>query len=88
MTEMPQHIADAHKHSSYHREEIVNSTRCGCFYCRGVFSPAEIMLWVDNMSDVGQTALCPRCGIDSVIGDRSGYPITDAFLQEMYDHWF
>jgi hypothetical protein len=32
---------------------------------------------------VGQTALCPRCGIDAVIGSASGYPITQDFLQRM-----
>jgi hypothetical protein len=37
---------------------------------------------------MGQTAICPRCGIDSVIGDESGYPVTREFLAAMKAHWF
>jgi hypothetical protein len=32
--------------------------------------------------------MCAKCGIDSVIADTSGYPITTEFLQRMHDHWF
>jgi hypothetical protein len=32
---------------------------------------------------VGQTALCPWCGIDAVIDSVSAYPITQDFLQRM-----
>ncbi len=30
----------------------------------------------------------PRCGIDSVIGSRSGFPLTPEFLAGMKQHWF
>jgi hypothetical protein len=36
----------------------------------------------------GQTALCPKCPVDSVIGAASGDPITPEFLKLMHDHWF
>ena len=39
-------------------------------------------------NDVGTTAICPRCGIDSVLGDRSGFPISAEFLSEMQRYWF
>jgi hypothetical protein len=32
--------------------------------------------------------MCPRCGIDSVLGDRSGFPISAEFLGEMHRYWF
>jgi len=32
--------------------------------------------------------MCPECGIDSVIGSDSGYPITRDFLKRMCDYWF
>jgi hypothetical protein len=35
-----------------------------------------------------QTALCPNCGIDSVIGDNSGVKITERFLRKMRNAWF
>jgi hypothetical protein len=54
-----------------------------------VFPPSEIEEWVDaDEQGIGQTALCPNCGIDSVIGSKSGYPTTKEFLQAMGEHWF
>jgi hypothetical protein len=74
----------AHKHSSKHREALERSDRCGCFYCIQIFEPKEIVEWVDD----GQTAMCPKCGIDSVIGSASGFPIEKAFLKKMELYWF
>ena len=81
-------IESAHRHSSVHRDEILASDVCGCFYCRQTFPPSEIEEWVDERDGVGRTALCPRCGIDSVIGSRAGFALTPEFLREMYDYWF
>jgi len=80
----PDHIA-AHQHSIRHRCEIEASERCGCFYCLAMFGPDSIVEWLD---EGGGTALCPKCGIDSVIGTASGYPITTEFLKRMNRHWF
>jgi hypothetical protein len=81
-------IVAAHKHCSRHRDEIISSEQCGCFYCLRIFSPGEIKEWVDEVDNVGATAICPHCEIDSVIGSRSGYPITREFLGAMKKHWF
>ena len=89
-------VASAHAHSIRHRAEVQASGVCGCFYCLATFAPAEIEQWIDwppgtppDDEDLrGETALCPRCGIDSVIGAASGYPITPAFLARMEAHWF
>ena len=76
----------AHQFSSGHRKQVMASERCGCFFCESVFAPSAIEEWIDE--DDG-TALCPKCGIDSVIGDASGEPVTDkAFLAEMRAYWF
>jgi uncharacterized paraquat-inducible protein A len=74
----------AHKHCSMHRRELGESSLCGCSYCISVFVPSEIVEWIDD----GQTAICPRCPVDSVIGSASGYPVTAEFLLRMHDHWF
>ena len=78
----------AHRHSIGHRDEVLASATCGCFFCCETFPPSEVTEWTDESDDVGQTALCPRCGIDSVIGAASGYPLTPEFLRRMHDHWF
>jgi hypothetical protein len=78
----------AHKHAFLNREELLASTSCGCFYCLRIFPPGEIVEWIDTRNDIDMTALCPYCGIDSVIGAASGYPITQTFLKAMHQHWF
>lgn len=77
-------MKDAHAHSIGHREEIEESGFCGCFHCVKRFDPEAINEWADG----GQTALCPHCGIDAVLGDASGFALTDVFLREMQAHWF
>ncbi|MCH5184007.1 MAG: cytoplasmic protein [Oscillospiraceae bacterium] len=86
---MEAHI-EAHKYCCNHMEALKKDTVCGCFYCLKIFSPTEINEWLvdDNDADRFGTAICPHCGIDSVIGESSGYPITKDFLQKMYEYWF
>lgn len=74
----------AHRHSSLHRQAVLASDDCACFYCLRQFAPAEIAQWVDGE----QTALCPRCGIDAVLGSACPYPLTAAFLTQMHQFWF
>lgn len=92
MQPQPDHIA-AHKHSSSHRPEIESSALCGCFHCCRTFRPADIVDWLTEDGgyagrNKGETAFCPRCGIDAVIGSASGFPITSEFLTTMRAHWF
>ncbi len=86
----PKAVREAHHHSSNHREEILSSRECGCFHCGQGFSPSQITEWTDSTDEdtEGTTAMCPFCGIDSVIGDQSGFPVKDAFLLELNKHWF
>lgn len=77
-----------HRHSSCHREAIRASSLCGCFYCCATFTPGDIEEWIDERNGVGQTALCPKCGIDSVLGSSSGFRLTPEFLEAMHKYWF
>lgn len=77
-------IIAAHTHAMNHRGEILRSVVCGCFHCLRSFSSIQIIEWVDE----GETSLCPKCGIDSVLGSESGYPVDKDFLRRMRDHWF
>ena len=78
-------IIEAHKYSSNHKKELKKDKLCGCFYCLKIFNPKEIKFWI---KDTKGTALCPYCGIDSVIGAYSGFPITTEFLSKMNEYWF
>lgn len=75
----------AHKYAFNHREESLQDKKCGCFFCLAIFSPKEISYWIE---DTKGTAECPYCGMDSIIGESSGYPITKEFLKVMNVYWF
>ncbi|MBI6885091.1 cytoplasmic protein [Pseudomonas putida] len=77
-------VKEAHKHSKNHRQEILMSHSCSCFYCLESFSPNEIIDWTDN----GQTAFCPKCEVDAVIGSASGIDLSNSTLRQMHEHWF
>ena len=82
---MKNDIKIAHKYSSNHKASLLKDTKCGCFFCLKIFSPTEIEEWID---DIEGTAICPYCGIDSIISESSSYPITTEFLSEMNKYWF
>jgi hypothetical protein len=75
----------AHDGCTSHKEEILTSSLCGCFYCEQLFSPNEIEEWIEEK--LGETAICPKCGIDSVLGSK--FPIKDSeFLKRMNNYYF
>lgn len=78
-------VTEAHKFSSNHMEELLKDEKCGCFHCLKIFSPSEIEEWIE---DERGTAICPYCGVDAIIGESSGYPVTKEFLSKMYNRWF
>lgn len=73
-----------HKFSSNHKKYIEKSKICGCFYCLFMFNSTDITEWIDD----GQTALCPKCSIDSVLPDSCGLGISLDFLIDMHYKWF
>jgi hypothetical protein len=78
-------IRAAHRHCTANRKAIKASASCGCFYCRESFSASR----VDDFIEDEDTALCPVCGIDSVLPDASGLPVTEPpFLTAMHAYWF
>jgi hypothetical protein len=102
MDTTPKSPSNAVAHSFQNRAEVERSESCACFHCFARFAPSEIRLWTDSddPSDEdpgalrpdtdtfrGATAICPRCGYDSVIGSASGYELSDDFLHLLHDHW-
>jgi len=71
---------------SFENESLVSSSvKCGCFYCGRVFDKEEIHEWIDDTK--GRTAVCPYCGIDSVLPD-SNVDLNDELLLQMRVKWF
>ena len=84
MTFTTEQLTAAHKHCSRNKEAISKSTLCACFYCEQVYPAAAVEKYT-----YPQDALCPKCGIDSVLADADGEELTEArFLKAMYEHWF
>jgi hypothetical protein len=65
-----------------HKNRIMVSVLVGCYYCLEIFRPAEIEEWTAD-----GCALCPKCGIDSVLPEADGKYAAD-FLKWMRFHWF
>ncbi len=56
---------------THNRNALKQSVECGCVYCLKMFNPCEITEWCSdydiNKILVNNTAICPHCGIDSVV---------------------
>ena len=66
------------------RHLVEQSKNAGCMYCGKIYSISEIKTYTDNQ----KTCLCPHCNVDAVIGDNSGYEITEKSLQAANNYWF
>lgn len=82
-------LSEAHKHSFCNAQEIQDSSLAGCFYCLEIIKSEDIdSEQFINEDDGQQTAWCPKCGIDALLGDASGLPIKTEFLSAMRDKFF
>ena len=73
-------INNAPRESLHNHAAIADDTVCGCYFCLTVFTGGAVEEWTDE----GTTALCPRCGIDSVLPSVND---TDV-LKAAHERWF
>ena len=73
-----------HKCAINNRKKIEISDTCGCFYCKEIFYAGDITEWTDD----GETAICPKCGVDSVICNDSNYKVTEEDLEKLHEYYF
>jgi len=72
-----------------HRRTVLAADLCGCFYCLSTFPPSSIVDWVDfDDEGIGQTALCPRCNVDSVVPSVPSRPVTLELLRRLQSEGF
>lgn len=88
MDEGPQESSEqryyqSHRNSFENAPLISASSICGCFYCCSIFPCNDIKIFLDK----GQTAVCPICNADAVIGDAFD-TVTPEYLGELYRFWF
>ncbi len=86
MVYLSDYLIEAHKSSTSNKKVLQSSETCCCFYCLHVYAPSEVIAWID---EDGETALCPKCGVDAVIGSASGLPISEShFVEDMHKKYF
>jgi hypothetical protein len=82
-----------HHFCTSNRPLLEQSASAGCLCCGASFAPAEIMEWVPELDPVtqqpvGETASCPRCGIDSVLPSAAPVMLNAHMLAAMQSYWF
>lgn len=77
-------ITEASEYSIYNKDALAGSERAACYECLTVFKASEITEFVDNE----KTALCPHCGIDTVLPESAGYSFSAASLEALNEYWF
>jgi hypothetical protein len=83
VSEIDYDLIAAHKECAGNRRALLTAEKGACFYCLEEFPSEEIADWVGD----NETALCPRCGIDSVLVVKG--PSADReFLVRMREYWF
>ena len=68
--------------SSMHRKQLLASEVAVCYYCFGEYPPSSIAEWCDQ----DQTAICPHCGVDAVVGFNG--TIDAAWVKAAHDRGF
>ena len=75
-----------HSHTIRNRKEIDQSEYCHCISCIKSYPSPIVMRFIKDGD--GETALCPYCGIDAVIGDGCGLEIDQEILITLNKRWF
>lgn len=76
-------VEEASKYSIRNKDSIEKSEFCSCYYCFSTFKKDEIINWTDSK----QTAICPKCSVDSVLGD-SIISFSKDFFEKLHQYWF
>lgn len=92
---MDPYITDEYLEEAY-RQSFENGAaiqkrvqQCGCFHCGQIYSSEELDDTCFMTERSGKTtAFCPYCGVDAVLCEDSGFPITREFVAAMCRKYF
>lgn len=71
-----------HQHSLKNKFEVINSNKCACFHCFRVYDSDDVDTFLQE-NDGQETAICPFCITDTIIGDASGFNLTDEMIDAL-----
>ena len=78
------YLEAAHEHCFANETEVRASEVACCIACARSFPANLVTEATGQAGDSDRTVYCPVCTFDTVIGDRSGLPVTDpAFIAAM-----
>ena len=84
-------LKEIHNYSGWHEESVKNSNRCGCFSCLTMFPSSEVLDWITEPENCprgpGKTAICPKCGVDTVLPESEHYHLDIDLLKKMNQKW-
>jgi hypothetical protein len=81
-------LSAIHRHCRDNKDLVKRSQQCGCFYCRFIYPAKAVEDYVrKGRNGTKTTAICPHCGIDSVLPDAI-IPLTLEMLTAMQEWWF
>ena len=73
-----------HCYSTHNKKWVDTADQCYCFYCKRRINAADITEYADD----GQTALCPKCGVDSLLPDSIEEAVDAITVSLMHEYWF
>ena len=78
-------VQKAHSASFGNGEAVISEKqKCGCFNCLSIFDSTiltEDNFWKESGGE--KTVTCPHCCMDTVLHEKSDFPITINFLKKM-----
>lgn len=69
-----------HSYTFENRRLLKRYKECTCLYCGYTFNYTKINNWVKDQNEL--TAICPKCGIDSVVPTRVNNNVDNYTLTE------
>jgi hypothetical protein len=79
----------AHEHCFGNEVEVCASECACCIACAIAFPAKLVRETAPQRGSDGPTVFCPVCAFDTVVGDRSGYPVDDPeFITAMNRKYF
>ena len=76
-------VSKFNKLSIRNKEELKNHKNCSCYFCLKVFKTTEVKEFTEEL-DGSETAICPFCGIDSLVPGE----VSKEILKSAQKFWF
>ncbi len=74
------------KHTKDNEIDILRSKKCSCLFCRQSYDARKVSEW--NNEEKRISAICPECGMDTVVGDASGFNLDHDTLKAINQAYY